>query len=171
MKKSLLFRTTFHQRYALGLINLYRFSQLAVSAIPILVWSFQLWNTSIEPPHYSLVLSLYPSLWMMENLQITHIFHPTFSVSKNEIDLRRKLSVRPVHCTLNCKYWLVVSFDFDWCVPKTVELKRTLIDVMLSLMDHDVLEIAILTRKIWQQSTIQGRSYFITTVEFNVFQV
>ena len=105
----------------------------------------------------------------MENLQITHIFHPTFSVSKNEIDLRRKLGVRPVHCTL--QVLVVVSFDFDWCVPKTVELKRTLIDVVLSLMDHDVLEIAILTRKKWQQSTIQGRSYFITTVEFNVFQV
>ena len=110
----------------------------------------------------------------MENLQITHIFHPTFSVSKNEIDLRRKLvAYAYTQCTAHCKYWLVVvvSFDFDWCVPKTVELKRTLIDVMLSLMDHDVLEIAILTRKIWQQSTIQGRSYFITTVEFNVFQV
>ena len=42
---------------------------------------------------------------------------------------RRTPSARTAHC----KYWLVctavvvVSFDFDWCVPKTVELKRTLI--------------------------------------------
>ena len=38
-KKFLLFRTTFHQRYTLGLVDLYRFAQLAVSAVPIIVWS------------------------------------------------------------------------------------------------------------------------------------
>ena len=54
---------------------------------------------------------------------------------------RRTPSARTAHC----KYWLVctavvvVSFDFDWCVPKTVELKRTLIDVKFVNLQYNML--------------------------------